>query len=238
MATQISGPVAVNAQGLYDSGTTQNHNLGELVHTNDGRGFRYCKAGELLVSGSLKQAKVENTSDQNLTSAVQAVGDTSITPSTAVTVAANEYAQGYLVVTVTPGLGKVYLIKGHPATSAATVTPELSDPIEVALTTTSRLDLVANAYLDVIILPSSASSAPAGVAVEAIASASFGWLGVTGAQPVLADAGAAVAVGAAISASNQTAGSVEDGVATQGAIGTALSGIASAEVGMALLHLH
>ncbi len=237
MGTQLSGAVQVVAQVLYKSNSEQLHNFGELVHTNDGRAFRYCKAGELLVSGSLYQSKVENTSDQNLTAPVAAIGATSVTPSTTVTVAANEYAQGYLVVTVTPGLGKVYLISSHPAASAATVTLNLADPIEVALTTTSRLDLVANGYRDVLLNPSSATANPIGAAVAPIASGEFGWLGVGGAQPVLADG--ALAVGVNLIASNGTNGAVEDVASTtQAIVGTAMSGIATGNVGMALLFLH
>lgn len=241
MTTQLTGTgPQVIAQGIYDSVATALHNLGEIVHSNDGRVFRYVGAGgTALVSGSLYQSKVENTSDQNLTAPIAAVGATSVTPSTTVTVDANEYAGGYMVVTVTPGLGKVYLIKSHPAAAGVTVELTLADPIEVNLTATSRLDLVANPYKDVIINPqSSATSAPIGVAVAAVGGDEFGWLGIGGAQPVLADAGAAVAVGVAISASNQTDGSVEDQVIQQASIGTALSGIASGHVGMAILHLH
>lgn len=236
-STQLSGSVQVAAQGLYAGSTTQLHALGELVHSNDGRAFRYCKAGALLVSGSLYQAKVENTADQNLAVAAAAVGDTTITTTSTVTVDANEYANGFVVVAITPGLGKVYKIASHPAASAAALTLTLADAVEVALTTDSRIDLVANPFSSVIINPTTATSAPVGVAVAAIASGSYGWLGVAGAQPVLADAGAAVTVGAQISASNQTAGSVENGVAAQGSLGIALSGIATGEVGLAMLHL-
>lgn len=239
MTTQLTGTgPQVIAQGLYDSSSDQLHALGEKTHTNDGRTFRYVEAGgTALVSGSLYQSKVENTSDQNLAVAAASVGDTEITTTSTVTVDANEYAQGFVVVSVTPGLGKVYKIKSHPAASGAVVTLTLEDPIEVALTTSSRIDLVANPYKDVIINPTTATSAPVGVAVAPVVADEYGWLGVGGAQPVLADG--ALVVGTSLVASNGTAGAVEDVASTtQAVVGTALSGIADTEVGMAFLRLN
>ena len=130
MSTQLSGAVTVVAQGLYVSSADRVHSLGELVHSNDGRGFRYCEAGgTALVSGSLQQAKAENTSDQDLAVAAAAVGATSIVTTTTVTVDANEYANGFAVISVTPGLGKIYKILSHPAASGAALTITLSDAI-------------------------------------------------------------------------------------------------------------
>lgn len=241
MATQLSGPVTVAAQALYSSSADQLHNLGELTFTNDGRALRYCKAGgTATVSGSVYQAKAENTSDQNLAVAAAAVGDTTITTTTTVTVDANEYANGYVCVSVTPGLGKVYKIKSHPAASTAVVTLTLSDPIEVALTTSSRIDLVANAYDSIIIQPTTRTSCPVGVAVAAITASQFGWLGVAGPLATLADG--ALTVGLEVVSSDATAGAVE--VIADGApellprLGYALSGVATTEVGMVQWYFH
>ena len=241
MATQLSGSVQVAAQGLYTSSADQNHNLGDTVRSNDGRTFRYCKAGgSSLISAELQQAKAENTSDQNLAVAAAAIGDTTVTTTTTVTVDANEYANGFMVVAVTPGLGKIYKIKSHPAASGAVVTLTLSDPIEVALTSVSRVDLVANPYDSVIQQPTSRTSATLGVAVHPITNAQFGWLGVNGPQPVLADS-AGLTVGLHFTSSDATAGATE--VITDGntellpPIGRALSGVAAGEVGVGFLNL-
>lgn len=241
MATQLTGPVAVAAQALYVSSADQLHQLGELIFTNDGRAFRYCKAGgTTLVSGNVQQAKAENTSDQNLACSAAAIGATTVTTTTTVSVDANEYANGFVVVAVTPGIGKVYKIKSHPAASAAALTITLSDPIEVALTTDSRIDLVANPYDSVIVQPTTRTSCPVGVAVAPITNAQFGWLGVGGPQPTLADG--ALTVGLDVVSSDNVAGAVEviADVAPEllPRIGKALSGVADTQVGLVHWDLH
>lgn len=236
MATPLSGSVQVVAQSLLSSSSTQLHNLGELVHSNDGRAFRYCKAGgTALVQGKLQQAQAEDTSDQGITPTAAAVGDTSVVTSSTMTVTANQYAQGWMVVTVTPGEGYQYKIKGHAAFTAAAATFTLEDPIVVALTTSSRVDFVANPYSAVIVNPATATSTPAGVAVYPVVASEFGWLQVSGVANVLADG--TVVVGTGVVASNATAGAVEALTGVQAPIGTAVTGIATTEYGAIKLDL-
>lgn len=230
MATQItgSGPQVVG-QTLFSSVATALHSLGEIVNTNDGRSFRYAKAGgTALAVGKLQQSQAETTAHQNLTSAAAAIGATE-TITSAITVTANQYAGGYLLVTVTPGEGYQYKIKGHAAVTSAAVTLTLDDSIQVALTTSSRYDLVANPYSAVIVNPATASSAPVGVAVYPVVASEFGWLQVKGVANILSDAGSTV--GTNVSASNATAGAVEAAVTAQAAIGVAVTGVTTAEYG-------
>lgn len=228
MATQLSGSIEVVAQGLMTSSSTQLHNLGELVHSNDGRAFRYCKAGgTALVAGKLQQAQAEDTGDQDIAATAAAIGDLSVTTA-AMTVTANQYAQGLMIVTVTPGQGYAYKIKSHAAFTAAAATFTLEDAIVVALTTSSRLDFVANPYSAVIVNPATASSSPSGVAVYPVTASEYGWLQVAGVAAVLADG--ANAVGAAVVASNAVAGAVEDAAGSaQAIVGTCVTGGADTE---------
>jgi len=238
MSKSLTGAVQVVAHELFGESSAALHNLGEVVFTNDGRAFKYCSAGgTALVAGSLYQSKVENTSDADLAVAATAAGALSIVTTATVTVSANEYAQGFVVVNTTPGLGQVLKIKSHPAASAAVLTVTLEDEVQVALTTSSRISLVANPYKEVIINPTTLTSAPAGAAVKTITAAYFGWLGVAGAQPVLCDG--ANAVGANLVASNGTAGAVEDAASpgAQPLVATALITGATADVIMANMHL-
>jgi len=238
MATQLSGPISVAAQGLYIEDTTARHNLGELVHTNDGRQFRYCSAGgTALVAGDLQQSKVENTSDADLAVAAAAVGDTTIVTTSTVSVDANEYAQGFVVVNTTPGLGQVLAIRSHLAASAAALTIQLSDNVDVALTTSSRITLVANAYKDLIINPSTTqTSNVVGSILQPLATTAFGWLGVGGLQPVLCDGG--ITVGAECVVSNGTDGAAEDVASTtQQVVGAAAATIATTDVGLINMRL-
>ena len=229
MSTQLTGAVVIAGQDLFSSVATAIHNLGELVHTNDGRSFRYAKAGgTALVVGNLQQAQAETTAHQNLVAAAAAIGATEIVTS-AITVTANQYAGGWLMVSITPGEGYQYKIKGHAAATAAAVTLTLEDPIEVALTTASNYDLVANPYSAVIINPTTATSAPVGVAVYPIVASEFGWLQTGGVANILNDGGSTV--GTNVSASNATAGAVEAAVTAQAAIGTAVTGVATTDFG-------
>lgn len=222
----------------FTTSTVPEHQLGAIGVTPDGRKFRYARvdASTALVAGNLLQSKAENTSDQDLAFAAAAIGATEIVTTTTVTVDANEYADGYVAVTVTPDLGHYYRIKSHPAASAATLTLQLYDPLEVAWTTSTRADLVANPYNRVIQHPTTATSAVVGVAVQAAAVDTYTWIQSGGPCAMLTEG--VIAVGQQVVASNGTAGAVEDVASTtQQIVGRAMSGIASGENGMIFLTL-
>lgn len=237
MPTAITGTgPQVVAQKLYSSSADQLHALGERVNTNDGRAFRYALAGgTTLVSGTLLQAKAETTANQNLTAVAAAIGDTSLVSTSTITCSANQYANGFAIITTSAGIGKIYKISGHAAFSAAAPTFTLSDPIEVALTTGSRIDLVENPYGSVIINPTTATSTPVGVAVAPIVTLQYGWIQTAGIAPCLADG--TVTVGTDLVASNATAGAVEALTGVQAVVALAVTGIATTEVGAVKLLL-
>lgn len=133
------------------------------------------------------------------------------------------------MVTITPGQGYKYLISSHPAAdSGATLTLTLEDPIQVALTTSSNVDLVPSLYKDVIVNPTAASSCVVGVAVDVVASGSYGWVQVEGPCPVLVD-DQTVVVGTLVAASNQAAGACEPFTGVQAPIGIAVTGGATTD---------
>lgn len=234
MSTVLTGSVQVAAQTLHSSSADKYHAYGETIFSNDGRAFRYCKAGAVaLVAGNIYQASAEDTATQNLTAVAASVGDLSISASTTVTITANEYAEGFAMISVTPGVGRTYKIKGHIAYSAAAPTVNLFTPVAVALTTTSRIDLVRNPYNGVVVSPTSITSAVVGAAIHPIAISEYGWLQVGGVANL--EAQNAVTVGLPVVASNDDAGTVE--TITDGAhellqvVGVALTGIADGEFG-------
>lgn len=228
--SKLASPLQVSPQDLFATSTTKAADLGALAMTADGRSFRYALAGgTALVAGTLQQSAAETTGWQNLTAVAAAVGDTSIAATSTVTVTANQLAEGYAIISVTPGVGQVYQISGHAAYSAAAPTLAISDPIRVALTTTSRIDLVAHPYSGAIINPATATGAPIGVAMTAAAASTYCWLQVGGVAVILNDGGSTV--GTNVSASNATAGAVEAAVTAQAAVGVALTGISTTEYG-------
>lgn len=219
----------------HETEDVPSHQLGSIGVDGTGRKFRYVRAGAAaLVVGELQQSKAENTNDQALAFSAAAIGATTVTTTTTVTVDANEYAGGYLVVSVTPDLGRTYRIKSHPAASAAALTITLYDPLVTAWTTATRADLVANPYADVIQNPTTATSSPVGVAVSAIPIGDYGWVGSHGIFGVLQEG--ATAVGQSVVTSTGTAGAVIDSASTtRPIIGYAASGIASGENGAIFL---
>ena len=240
MSSFLSGPITVVAQELHSSSADQYHNLGAVIFSNDGRAFRYCKAGATaLVAGNLFGSQAEDTGTENMTAVAAAVGDTVIVSTTTVTVTANEYAEGFIMVSVTPGVGRNYKIKGHIAFTTAAPTFNLAEEVKVALTTTSRLDAFANPFKAVVVWPTDEVAAPAGVAVHPIAIDEFGWLQVAGVGCVEAEG--TVTVGLPLVASDTDAGTVEsiaDGAhELLATVGTALAGIADGEFGAVKISL-
>lgn len=231
--SSLSSDTLINPQDLYDvSGGSVNDgtNLGGLATTGDGRYFRWALAGATaLVPGKLQQASAEVTANENLAMAAAAIGATQVTTTTTVTVTANQYAGGWVVVTTTPGQGYQYQIGSHAAATAGVLTLNLVDPIIVALTTASVIDLVSSPFVSVIVNPTTATSSIVGVAVAATPAAGYGWIQVRGVASVLAQG--TIVVGEQVAASSTTAGAV---VATSGvlaAVGVAVTGIATTEYG-------
>lgn len=236
MATQLTPAIQVAPGDLTLNSTTPQVELGTYVETTDGRGFRYVLAGATaLVPGKLQQSAAEATGNEDLACAAASIGATTITTTTTVTVTANQYAGGWVMVTVTPGQGYQYKIKSRPAATAAALTITLEDPILVALTTSSRIDLCASPYSGVIINPSAASGVPVGVAVYPVTAAQYGWVQTHGPCNVLADG--TVTVGTTVVASNGTAGAVEAFAGVQQVVGIAITGIATTEYGSIFLTL-
>jgi hypothetical protein len=177
-------------QDLWSSSATQRHQLGTRFVTSDGRVFRYCLAGASnLVVGNVIQASAQDTAHQQLTPAAAAIGATSFTATLgASAAAANLYAAGWAIIDTTPGLGYAYQIKDHLAVASSgviTLNLQKDNPIQVALTTSSRVSLQRNPYAGVIQAPTTLTGAVVGVAVYPITAAQFGWIQTHGPGAVL-----------------------------------------------------
>lgn len=170
-------------QPLYTSSATQLHALGDRMSAN-GRVYRYARAGAAdLVAGNWIQSPAQVANHQNILVAAAAIGATQITVTLGATAAtANQYAGGQAVVTITPGIGQAIDISGHPAAgSAATLVLTLREPLRVALTTSTRIDLCPNPFEGVIQSPvTTLTGAPVGVATYIISATQCGWLQVAG----------------------------------------------------------
>lgn len=190
MISTLAGFAAVSGQGILDNTTTQNHVLGTYMETADGRGYRYAKVGAVAtVAGKVYQGPALDATNQQpsggLAVAAAAIGDTSITTTSTVTLAVNLLAGGFLSVVVTPGQGYTYKIKGNTAASAAVTTFSLEDPVVIALTTSSKI-IVAKHPLDgIVIEPGTPTGKIAGVPNAIYSIGAYAWIQRTGPCAVL-----------------------------------------------------
>ena len=237
--TQLTGPAMVAAQGVYTSSSTALHNIGEYMITNDGRGYRYCKAGgTALVVGKVQQAKAEDTSnEQEITITNAAIGDLTIVSTDTVTLAVDLLAGGFLLVSEgTLGVGQVLKLKGNTAASAAVVTFNLDEPVRTATTGTCKVDVKVNPYMSIIVAPTTQTSAIVGVAQHAIVASEFGWVQTHGVCGILAQ-GTVVVGDGLVPANTTTTGTVVSraDASLEASIGFALHGAASTDFALAFL---
>ena len=200
----------ITAQDTFTGSATQMHPLGTYAETADGRGFRYAQVGATaLVAGSLYQGAAPLANHLANTPPAVAIGATSFSYTPGATAgAANLYAEGYLQVDTTPGNGYTYQVSGHAAISASTAfTLYLRDPIQVALTTSSRVGLIPNAHKNVIVAATTLTAKAVGVAPAATTAAYYGWLQTHGPCSVLINGTPAIT--APIINGATTAGSVD-----------------------------
>jgi len=171
--------------------TNEKFPIGTIGILQDGRAYRFAKNGGVtLVVGNVicAQAPLSNHINRTgIATAVGAVTTSVVLGATAIT--ADQYKDGYLTGSVAPGNGQVYLIGSHEAVASSgtfAVPFAAGNTIRVAITTSSRLDLVPNAYKAVIQSPATTlTSAPVGVAVTAPTANQHCWIQVYGPASVL-----------------------------------------------------
>lgn len=176
-------------QNMFVSSATQLHDLGTRGATADGRRFVYVLAGAVdLAAGNVIQSPAIVPNHLAMTAPIVALGATSFTCTPGATLGTvNQYADGILNVDTTPGVGQSLRVRDHLAFASATAfTLNLDDPIQVALTATSRIGLIANKYRGVIQFPvTTATGIVVGVATYVITAAQYGWIQTWGLCSVL-----------------------------------------------------
>ena len=205
-------------EDIYQQSAEQQYELGDRLALDDGRVFRYAKAGEALVAGRLKQSAATggNTTEQvNMAVAVASVVNKNSVTLTADTdaITANQFKDGYLVVysgTASQGGGQTYKIESNGAASAAGNFSVITyEPHKVAISTSAKASVCKNPYDSVIIYPTTSTGMPVGVPLIAVSANYYCWLQTWGICGVWNDAGGGLTVAADVLASNQTAGGVE-----------------------------
>lgn len=171
---------------VFSSSTTPLAPIGARAEDLFGRVYIYVQAGAAaLVAGNAIQSAAEVTAHQALTAAAAAIGDKVLTMTLgAAAAAANLYAGGVAVIDTTPGEGYSYPISGHLANAgSATLVVNLQPgwPVQVALTTSSKINLYTHPCKNVIQYPvTTASGACVGCAQYPIGISEYGWIGRQG----------------------------------------------------------
>lgn len=188
MATKFADSLA--GADILSNSDVKLHTLGTYRETADGRGFRYAQVGAVAtVAGKVYQSPAEDTTNGTLSGGfateTAAIGATEIVTTTTGTIGADDFADGYMSVVVTPGQGYTYRIKSNAAASAAAYSVTLADPLIVALTTSSNVIFVKHPYKGVIIEPGTPTGVIVGVAPKILTAAYYGWIQTYGPCAVL-----------------------------------------------------
>lgn len=198
----------------YKTSTLQDHALGTQFFDGEDV-YRYAKVGASTISrGKLQTAPAPKTNHHNLVVTAAALGDKTITVTLGNTAAvADEYAEGYIVLSDATLGGHQYKIKTHPAANGlATLVVTLYESVQVvALTTSSKANLVHNTYNGVIEGTSQTVRA-AGVALVNATTGLYLWLKTRGVASILADG--TIALGGTIAPSSSVSGAVIEVSAT------------------------
>lgn len=204
---------AVAAQGVpgiasdfnkFDMHSTPRYQVGFKVEDSSGNVYRYAHFSTDVTRGVLVSADLDETGLDDIDNVVTApsaaanVGDNAIASnyiemnvSAIASVIANDYAGGRLVVTDDTGEGYTYDVvgntaKGTPAADLIRIT--LRQPLQVALTTTSDVAVIASRYANLEIATAT-DTACAGVTCSAmvVATAMYGWIQTSGDVGILQD---------------------------------------------------
>ena len=219
----IGGPAIIGAQDLYSSSSTKGASLGQRVYGPNGKEYRYALYGETGVVGDIYQSSVVDTQFDSLTPyAAATAGDTIVYLTNGTTaVTANQFVDGTLSVSVTPGLGDEYTIVSHStAANGAVWTLTLDRPIRTGWTVAAtKVTARRSPYSGVIKCPTSLTGTVVGVGLYAVTSGEYGWLQTKGVAGVLSD-NSTGAIGSDVGVPGATAGSVGVNVAGTGKCNT------------------
>lgn len=189
------------------------HALGQKAEINDGRKFRYAKAVAATVAGKAYSSSGQDAQFESMAvNAIEPIGEKqiSITLGTT-TVTANMFVDGYAVISSSTGIGQLRKIISHgTGTSGETINVELEKGgLETALAATSKLTMIRNPYVDVIVQATTPVAPVMGLAVSVIPTDYYGWLATGGVAAGLFDAGANITVDTlAIAPSTTTEGCI------------------------------
>jgi hypothetical protein len=206
-----TGFMQIAPNDVLETSSTAEVQIGTKAVLEDGREFRYAKAGGAdLDPGKLCVAATVVANHVNIAvAAAAAAGATEVTVTLGATAATeNQYAGGFITINDAAGEGIAYRISGHPAADAsASLTVTLAQPLAVALTTDSEASLEVHPYSGAVISATDQADMPVGIPNVTIASGEFGWIQTKGICSALADE--TLAIGSMLTIGSGVAGALE-----------------------------
>ena len=197
----IANPFTESASQLFPLGST-------LIYGS--KTFKYAFSGAAIAAGALIQNAAAVTTHRNLTPTAASAAATTVTVTLGGTNAAtlNQYKNGYLHVNDVAGQRQLLKIASNPAANAsASCVITLFDPVVTAITTSSKIDLIQNPYIDVVIAPTAETGSVVGVSPIAIADDRYFWAQTSGPASVITDG--TIVLGHTVNRSDNLAGAVE-----------------------------
>lgn len=208
---KLSGTTQASTQDVFTVSTSELIEVGTKVVDTTGDIYRYIKAGAAISAGHLVQAPAPYTTALHTVAVnTAAIGDTSVTVTAgAEAVAAGALVGGVLVVDAGTAIGDSYPILSNTAVTGAggSMTIGLGSPIRHTFGASDTVSVFASPYNGSVEVASSTRQ-PIGIAIEDIASGSYGWVKSRGLIGALADE--TLTVGALLTSGTSTAGSVEE----------------------------
>jgi hypothetical protein len=177
-------------QGIYEQSLAAKTELGRFMDFEDGRRFRYCRAGALgLTKGlmTMAPAVVSNHKDVVQTGYGIAVGaKDNISVLLAAAPTANQYADGFLMCNKGTGLGQIYRIKKN---SAAYLPCKiwLYDEVITAIAATAEITLTPNKFNGVLVAATTPAGSHVGIPLIDVTGTYYFWAQTRGYAPFLAD---------------------------------------------------
>jgi len=178
----------IPSQGLYEESETKQARLGTKLLVGE-RTFRYAWASNAHVKAVVVGSLCDDDHEATVTVAHPAgTFDVTITAEGAIT--ANQYTDGYLVVTSATGAGDILRIKEHAACASGTFTLTLLDPLRLAWDLTTCVTLRQSPYRTVALTAAAGAQLipPAGITLDAVTDEYYYWLQTGGPAGVLIDA--------------------------------------------------
>lgn len=167
--------------------------LGTQLVLQDGRKFRFARAGaSTLAIAEVQGGILRLTTHTNMAgvATLGVAGSSTMTCTTgAAALTANQFAQGYVNISVTPDIGRLYRVDNHLANAgSAALVINLAQGYTVGTThtTATRIDLTRNKFDAIIQYPASAanSGGVVGVACSAPTTTQYCWVATAGAASV------------------------------------------------------